>query len=139
MWLFTRYGFYSIASADKPDGSLDPDSLMIRSRVLAHLQNLKARFPALKDADVLVTPDRDYRYRVIVSKSDWAEAVVELVREQEWANFKSEAARHQGILGSDYLAALHETWAVMYRLQENTERDGPAPNRLRRARTLPSC
>jgi len=32
MWLFTRYGFYSIACARKPDNSLDPDLLMIRAR-----------------------------------------------------------------------------------------------------------
>ncbi len=58
-----------IASANKPDGSLDPDSLRDRSRVLAHLQDAKRRFPVLMDARVLVT-NRDCRYRLIVSKTD---------------------------------------------------------------------
>lgn len=32
MWVFTRYGFYSIACGDNPERSLDPDIIMIRAR-----------------------------------------------------------------------------------------------------------
>jgi hypothetical protein len=47
MWLFIRYGFYSIACASHPDGSLDPQTVMVRARRTAHLSNLQKRFPAL--------------------------------------------------------------------------------------------
>ncbi len=30
MWLFTRYGFYSVASAQTPEGALDPGTVMVR-------------------------------------------------------------------------------------------------------------
>jgi hypothetical protein len=68
MWLFTRYGFYSIACARQANGSVDPDALMIRARVAAHLRDLQRRFPALAGKEIVTLPDRDYRFRLIVPK-----------------------------------------------------------------------
>jgi hypothetical protein len=59
MRVFTRHGFYSIASASKADGSLDTHSVMIRARVAAHLRNLQQRFPALDGVELLTWPGRD--------------------------------------------------------------------------------
>jgi hypothetical protein len=42
MWLFTRYGFYSVACALKENGAADPARVMIRARCAAHLEQLKA-------------------------------------------------------------------------------------------------
>ncbi len=53
MWVFTRYGFYSIACASKPDGSLDEQTVMVRARCIAHLQILQKRFPALAVGEIL--------------------------------------------------------------------------------------
>jgi hypothetical protein len=72
MWIFARYGFYSIACASKPRGPLDRESLMIRARCRAHLENLQKPFPELAASEVLTWPHRDYRYRIIVAKSVWA-------------------------------------------------------------------
>ena len=63
MWVFTRYGFYSIACASRKDGSLDHQSLMIRARCKAHLGSLQKRFPALVGGKILELENRDYRYR----------------------------------------------------------------------------
>src|ERR1039458_2777461 len=101
MWLFTRYGFFSIASARTPDGLVDPHTVMIRARTAVHLKSLKQRFASLADAEVLTWPDRDYRYRLIVAKHVWTEIVTELAEEQEWSNFKNETARYQGKSGTD--------------------------------------
>jgi hypothetical protein len=120
MWLFTRYGFYSIASAKKVDGSLDSRSMMVRARVAEHLSNLKKRFSVLADAEVLTLPERDYRYRLIVPKQVWVSVAAELAEEQEWSNFKDEAARYQGKLGSEYIGALHRVWTEMYQLQRKS-------------------
>ncbi len=117
MWIFTRYGFYSIACARKPDGKIDSDTIMIRARASSHLTNLKRRFPSLEKAELVTLPSRDYRYRLIVAKAVWATIVNELAQEQEWSNFKSEAQRYQGSAGAKYVDALHDVWSRMYRLQ----------------------
>jgi len=119
MWVFTRYGFYSIACADKPDGSLHDQPLMVRARCKSHLRNLQKRFPALAVGDIVELPQHDYRYRLIIPKASWITILGELAQEQTWSNFKNEAARFQGKSGRGYVDALHEVWAVMHRLQKD--------------------
>jgi hypothetical protein len=121
MWIFTKYGFYSVACANKPDGSLDNETVMVRARRIAHLRSLQKRFDALADGEILTWPNRDYRYRLIVPKASWVAIVGELVKEQEWSNFKNEAAKYQGASGKDYVRALHDVWSVMNRLQESED------------------
>ena len=126
MWLFTRYGFYSVACADGPDSKLDPDTVMVKARRRRHLHILQDRFPSLSSADIVTLKARDYRYRIIIPKELWVSVVVDLVREQDWSNFKKEAARYQGAKGVDYVDSLHDVWSVVYGLQETepaTERE----------------
>jgi hypothetical protein len=117
MWIFARYGFYSIACASKPDGSLDEETVMVRARREEHLQNLRDRFSALADVEIVMMTDRDYRYRLIVPKQVWVPILTEMAEEQDWSNFKNEAAAYQGTTGASYLRALHEVWATMDRMQ----------------------
>jgi hypothetical protein len=119
MWLFTRYGFYSIACARKPDGSIDGETVMVRARRMSHLKSLQARFPGLAGLEILTWPDRDYRYRLMVAKPEWAGMISELAQEQDWSNFKNEAARHQGDAGAEYIHALHRVWSIMASFQES--------------------
>ena len=84
MWLFTRYGFYSIACADKPDGSLDTQTVMVHARRIARVCKVcRKRFPALAAGEILTWPKRDYRYRLIVPKTSWVAIIGELAQEQE--------------------------------------------------------
>jgi hypothetical protein len=122
MWIFTRYGFFSIACASKPDGSPDAQTVMVRARRSEHLGRLQGRFPALADASILTMPDRDYRYRIVVAKDTWAKVISELATEQEWSNFKNEVARYQGAGGREYVHALHEVWGTMAELQATPAR-----------------
>ena len=87
MWVFTRYGFYSIACASKSDGSLDNQSVMVRARCIAHLRSLQKRFPALAVGKILDLPNHDYRYRLVIPKASWVAIIDELAQEQEWSNF----------------------------------------------------
>ena len=120
MWVFSIYGFYSIACADKPGTKeIDPDTVMVRARCKDHLQNLQKRFPALGSSEILCPPNRDYGYRLIVPKSVWVVALQELAEEQEWSNFKSEVVKRQGQDGAAYTSALQKVWEIMYRLQES--------------------
>ncbi|SRR6266852_1584964 len=122
MWLFTRYGFYSIACASPKDGSLNHNFVMIRARRVDHLRRLQGRFAALAGADIVTLAHRDYRYRLIVSQELWAGIVSEQASEPEWSNFKNEVARYQGPAGSDYVHALHNVWGVMHELQDSEVR-----------------
>jgi hypothetical protein len=117
MWIFSIHGYYSIACARKHDGSLDTRTVMIRARCKDHLTALKKRFASLADAAILVTPANDYRYRLIVPKSIWAAVLQEMTDEQVWSNFKREADVRGGKRGAAYVAALHDVWATMLRLQ----------------------
>ncbi len=124
MWVFTIYGFYSIACASKPDGTLDPDTVMVRARCKDHLQNLQKRCPELASTKILSPPNRDYGYRLIVPKSVWIAALQEIAQEQNWDNFKSEVGKRMGSDGAEYSEALHDVWQMMYRLQESATRQG---------------
>jgi hypothetical protein len=129
MWLFTRYGFYSISCARKPDGSPDAETMMIHARRKAHLEHLQCRFPAVAALPIVALRERDYRYRLIVPKAEWTVIMGALAAEQKWSNFKNEAARFQGVAGSEYVNALHRVWEVMYDLQSSEQRSvstGPA-------------
>lgn len=117
MWIFTKYGFFSIACANGPNKELDTAVLMIRARSRSHLSALKERFPTLVTGPILSSPMNDYKYRVIISKENWVQALTDLAEEQTWANFKDETAHYQGKQGRGYLSALHDVWAVMLRLQ----------------------
>lgn len=124
MWIFTRYGFYSIACAHGSSGALDPEVVMVRARHATHLIRLQKRFPVLAQVEILNLPNRDYRYRLVIPKHVWAGIVNEIVAEQEWSNFKNEVTRSQGPEGSDYVSALHEVWGVMHGFQAQAESVG---------------
>ena len=74
--------------------------------------------------ELITTRHSDYRYRLIVSKTLWVEVATELANEQEWSNFKNEAAQFQKADGRDYVSALHRVWDVMYKLQASEVLNG---------------
>jgi hypothetical protein len=90
---------------------------MIRARCKEHLRNLSDRFPVIRDIEIVTIPDRDYRYRLILPKQVWIPILAELADEQNWSNFKNEAAAYQEKTGTAYLRALHDVWEIMYRIQ----------------------
>jgi hypothetical protein len=127
MWIFTRYGFFSIACANNTDGTINPDTVMVRARLHEHLVCLKNRFPdsELGKAEILTWDGRDYRYRIILPKTAWVAALAELATEQTWSNFKNETSRFSRAKKAAYayVDALHRVWDVMHRLQVQEERE----------------
>lgn len=104
MWLYTTIGFFSVINV----GS---DRMMVRSRHRADLERLKLIDVDGWDAtatEIIVSPDRDYRYRIVVSSSTFEALVVKLVRDITYHNFKAAA----GILGPKRAQTLHKIWAV---------------------------
>lgn len=122
MWLFTKYGFFSIVCARVGDGAsssaIDPQRMMVRARMKAHLERLQARFEArLGGCEITESRDADYRFRVFVAKPEWQAIAAELAGEIDFDNFKSAVAQFQGPAGQSYEEALHDVWGVMYELQ----------------------
>jgi hypothetical protein len=120
MWLFTRYGFFSVACASKPNGLLEPDTLMIRARARLHLKRLRDRFPVIAHSEILSLDNRDYPYRLVIPKEIWIAVVAELTSEQTWSNFKRETETFQG--PNDYTDALYKVWSVMVDFQIREQR-----------------
>jgi hypothetical protein len=120
MWLMTTMGFYS-AVCPRSDGGrgseIETDKIMVRARVRSHLEALQVKFPGLREAELIETPHADYRYRIIIPKEAWADAVRDMVMEQSYTNFKNAAAEAQGADDGGYVHALHEVWSVMHGLQ----------------------
>lgn len=122
MWLFTKYGFFSSVCARHGDGKqgqpIDTTRLMVRARVPGHLEALKKRCPDhLGLCDIRTFAGTDYAFRLFVDKHVWSRVLSELALETDYDNFKDEVVRHQAGGGVPYEQALHDVWAVMYRLQ----------------------
>jgi len=100
MWIFTNQGFISaVAHRDKPD------YLLVRARRREHLE---AIFPGY---EISQTEQADYRYRILVSREHFAQAVAEEARAIDYPNFKNSIADHE------YHDACSGVWSVMHRLQ----------------------
>lgn len=118
MWLFTQYGFYSVVCARDLAGNptrVDPDTLMVRARSRKHLETLQNRFPQLAASKITESLNTDYRFRMVVTKTIWAEVARELAAEIDYGNFKERAERRSH--DDRYVDALHAVWGVMERLQ----------------------
>ena len=126
MWVFATHGVYSVVCARRGAGGwdqpVDPDRVMIRARVRGHLDGLIDRFPVLAGGGIIETPAADYRWRVIVSKADWADALRELALDTDYDNFKNAAKAELGEQGHRYYAVLAEVWAAGHRLQHDSVR-----------------
>ena len=119
MWLFTQYGFYSVVCARDLAGNptrIDPDTFMVRARSPRHLKALQKRFPQLASVEITDTRNTDYRYRILVAKTVWADVARELTAEIDYGNFKDRAERRSH--DDRYVDALHTVWGVMERLQQ---------------------
>ncbi len=116
MWIFTRYGFYSVVCARNGDGVVDPGNVWVRARAERHLVDLKARFPVLAEVPVAFTPEADYSFRLVIAKATWADILTQLGMELDWTNFRNEVAAYQGAAGRHYLDAIHDVWDRMAHL-----------------------
>lgn len=111
MWLFTRYGFFSIAAGRPDEGA--PEMVMVRARARKHLEALKRRFQtSMKKYRVEEHNDRDYKFRIILPKRVWEDTIATLAEEQTWSNFKGEAARFAK--DATYSHVLHKIWHLMF-------------------------
>jgi hypothetical protein len=106
MWLMSSVGFFSVVR--KPGD----DQLTIRARAREDLETLgRTYLPSL--AEITAGGGTDYQFRARVRPEVLAEAVAEMVRGIDYANFKNEVAAHQG---EDRAHAYGEVWQVLRQL-----------------------
>ena len=111
MWLLTPIGFFSIVQ--KPSDR-QGDTLTIRARVEADLLALRDRYlPDL--GPIQSSRTTDYRFRAVAPRRTVEQAMVRLVADLNYSNFKNEVAKQQGV---DRAEVYHEVWDALYTLQE---------------------
>lgn len=115
MWLFTRFGFFSIVR--KPDDS----DLTIRSRTRGDLLRLidsylpEAGEPSERDGS-------DYPWRVRCSADELARAAAGIVADIDYPHFEAEVARS---LGRPRAQRYGEIWKALYGMPEDLPEDAP--------------
>lgn len=121
MWLFTKYGFFSVVCAGINPNSKKADWrwMMVRARSRKHLVNLQNRFKKqLGRYHITANAGTDYRFRMFVSKRVMKRIIVQLLHEINWCNFKDECHKAND---KEYDAALMRVWGTMYGVQQSQE------------------
>lgn len=115
MWVFSRYGFFSVTVARANDGkSLKQSTVVVRARDRRHLENLKRAFPdQLEPYSIQWTPDRDYQCRLVCHRGTWLEVLVGIAEDVDYDNFKDAAGVTNG-KWSRYVNTLHSIWGVAH-------------------------
>ncbi len=89
MWLFTKFGFFSVV---QKDGDRD---LTVRARVKEDLENLKDKYlPNM--SKIVVGAGTDYPFRAKVSRAELAEAIKQIAMDIDYSNFKDAVNDMQG-------------------------------------------
>lgn len=121
MWIFTTFGFFSVTETrnDYNRSKLKGDTeipvqpegtLQVRARVRGDLENLRDRYlPEL--SEIYEMPWRDYPYRAFTDKQSFAAAMVLIIHDLTYNNFKATVEKEQGYPRESLYASV---WGVMY-------------------------
>lgn len=110
MWLMTPLGFFSIVQ--KPE-DIERGTLTVRARVASDLDNLRnGPLPTL--GPTITNAGTDYACRSTAPRDDVAKALTALAMGLNYANFKTEVGKHQGMERAHLYG---EVWNVLYKLQ----------------------
>jgi hypothetical protein len=116
VWIFTKHGFFSIVRAEpSADGT---ELVMVRARVRTDLERLAAH-SNIELGPIRQWPDRDYPYRVVIARADWASVLVDLAMDIDYPNFKSIVA---AIDGPSRAHLYGKVWSVMYGAEKKLAR-----------------
>jgi hypothetical protein len=120
MWIITNFGFFSIV--EKPHDRVS-QTVTIRSRVKKDLQNLQERYlPQMGPIQEGV--GTDYRYRTTTSKSEFANALLQIGLNIDYDNFKDSVFENQG---RKRQTLYHRVWTVLDELQQSSLKEEEQP------------
>jgi hypothetical protein len=119
MWLATTKGWFSVVIDNQR-----PDKMFVRARCRADIFNLyKEHHETLASMEEPTSdPARDYRWRMIVSKSDFVKLAGRLAEAVTYPNFKS--AVHQEESQRNKSSAYMKVWQTMHDVQVEENQDG---------------
>jgi 8-oxo-dGTP pyrophosphatase MutT (NUDIX family) len=107
VWIFTTFGFFSVVQ--KGDDSV----LTVRARAADDLDRLREKY--LPELSPTKTGEgTDYPYRATVDHSAFAAALVKIVGDLRYSNFKSAVGK---TMGYERESLYHEVWDVLRKIQ----------------------
>ena len=107
MWIFTQDGFISAV-----DNNEVPGKLAVRARD----QRSLAFLAEITDQEIVQVTNRDYPYRVYVTKAEFTEFLAAHVESLDYPNFKSQV---YNIRGSEYAHACANVWEAMLEVTDD--------------------
>lgn len=81
MWMYTKHGAYSVVE------HRSGEEMMVRTRHRQYLENLMEA--ADVSHEIIVTPEADYEFRIVVSKADWEVIGKYLITSITYPDFKT--------------------------------------------------
>jgi len=117
MWIFTRYGFYSVVEKAKREGS--GSEVHVRSRVREQLEDLCGLCSSLaaEGMDPQAIEEgtaTDYQYRVRLTRAAWDQVAAKLAQDLDYSNFKGEVHRRGGAKNSAAYDVYHDQLYMVY-------------------------
>jgi len=106
MWVFTQDGFISAV-----DNNQMPGKLTVRARDRKSLELLSD----VTGSAIIELPNRDYEYRVYVTRDDFASFLVSHVDHLDYSNFKN---RIWDTRGEVYHDACSDVWGAMLQVSD---------------------
>lgn len=111
MWIFTKDGFFSAVF----DRYCKGGELMIRSRSKDDLGRLAKKLHGYSDeSEILEVEKADYRYRMKISKHEWADYLINCAYDINYADVKENIIPAGDNLRKD---AYYQVWTALYRWQ----------------------
>lgn len=83
MWVFTRMGFFSVVENKNRNNN---EEVMVRARCIDDITRVALR---LGTSPIINTPHADYPYRLICTKTAWANLMYETAEDIDYDNFKA--------------------------------------------------
>ncbi len=101
MWIASTNGFISIVQHwDKPD------TLLVRARVRKDLLSIFSK------RRIIEIPEADYRFRVLVSKNEFAELMFNQIKKIDYPNFKDRIVQSDS--HKEKLDVYYQIWSIMF-------------------------
>lgn len=121
---YVTIGFFSIVQ--KPGDSED-GMLTIRARAKGDLDALREKLLSVLRKTVS-NAGTDYRYRARAPREDIVKAMMNIVQDVQYGNFRNEVQKRQG---SARAKKYHGVWEVLYGISEPEAMDSPREGDLR--------
>ena len=106
MWLFTETGFVSVVADAK-----QKDQMVVRARDKQSLQPLVDEY----GVKILNWKNRDYPHRVLLTRKQFVDWLVQMGEELEYTNYKNRVTQTRG---HEFAHPLHTVWATMLELED---------------------